>query len=184
MFICRRAGGCLSRVNASIHLNAEDAELLLNGCRTSPWAACKLLLICCQAASRLLLETCCRVGGRPLPKLSGFQKYIFSGLVRAPFWLRFWPRFRARDLRPTCGLSSMCPLGNLIFCQKKGAIWLQKIVATTLSLDVNQNPIDLLPKYSKTYMNHAFTSFFEPPQKKNKHKSTCDTLNIGIRCVF
>ena len=58
-------GGCHSRVVAPIHLITvdaglqlgccgADAGLLLNGCGISPRAACKLLLSCCQTASRLL----------------------------------------------------------------------------------------------------------------------------------
>jgi hypothetical protein len=93
---CR--GWCLSRVVASIHLITvdaglqlgccrADAGLLLNGCGVSPRAACKLLLSCCQTASRLLLGTCCRAGGRLLLKLRGFQSYFL-----ASFGPRFWPR--------------------------------------------------------------------------------------------
>ena len=136
MFTCRPAGGCLSRVVASIHLITvdaglqlgccwADAGLLLNGCGISPRAACKLLLSCCQTASRLLLETCCRAGGKLLLKLGGFQSYFL-----ASFWPRFWHR--------------------------------SEHVAEILRWDINQNPMDLLPKHTKTYMNNAFTLCFEP----------------------
>ena len=92
--------GCPSRVAASIHLIIVDAGLqlgccradvvlLLNGCGISPWAACKLLLSCCQAASGLVLATCCRAGGKWPLELRGFQNYVLVsfglvGLVRNP----------------------------------------------------------------------------------------------------
>ena len=83
------SGGCLSRVVASIHpitVDAglqlgccrADAGLLLNGCGISPQTACKLLLSCCQTASRLLLETCCRAAGKLLLKLRDFQSYFLA----------------------------------------------------------------------------------------------------------
>ena len=92
VFACRRAERFLTRVVASIHLITggarlqlgrcrADAGLLLNGCGISPRAACKLLLSCCQTASKLLLKTCCWAGGKPLLKLRGC------------FLASFWPRF-------------------------------------------------------------------------------------------
>ena len=83
-------GGCLSRVVASIHpitVDAglqlgccrADAGLLLNGCGISLRAACTLLLSCCQTASRLLLEACCRAGGKQLLiKAGGFRGYFLA----------------------------------------------------------------------------------------------------------
>ena len=61
-------------------------------------------------------------------RAEGFPK-LFSGLVRASFWHRFWPR--------------------------------SEPVAEILSWDASQSHIDLWPKHTKTYMNHALTFCFE-----------------------
>ena len=62
-------------------------------------------------------------------RAEGFPK-LFSGLVRASFWHRFWPR--------------------------------SEPVAEILSWDASQSHIDLWPKHTKTYMNHALTFCFKP----------------------
>ena len=62
-------------------------------------------------------------------RAEGFPK-LFSGLVRASFWHRFWPR--------------------------------SEPVAEILSWDASQSHIDLWPKHTKTYMNHALTFCWKP----------------------
>ena len=113
------------------------------------WAACKLLLSCRQTASRFLLETCCRAGGKLLLKLR---------VSKAIFWLRFGLVFGlVRNLwsKTYLGAQFKCTgwlrqnhLGNLMLCLKKSTVWPQKVVAEILSWDVNQNPVDLLPKHT------------------------------------
>ena len=54
---------------------------MLNGC------GAELLPDCFWTPA---IETCCRAGGTAA-KAEGAPK-LFSGLVRASFWPRFWPR--------------------------------------------------------------------------------------------